>query len=224
MRASALRPAGRGRPCALVFVATLSAVLAGCASQPPAYTYFEPSALPPARYQFLVNGSPRQVQESVVAELRASPFEITQIDPNGRYVVAAYSGDPGPYLDCGLLLTVSQEKRGETNAAPAVVAAREIEAWGATYDRTLRLDGRLLVTIEPRGRQSLVGAQGTYVLTKSVQDDDAELSGQETIAFSSGQRAGALHVGPEHRFGIRDPEPVVGGDVEQRARPFERPP
>ena len=190
MRASALRPAGRGHFRALVVVAVLVAVLAGCASQPPAYQYFEPSALPPARYQFLVAGSPRQVQDRIIAELRASPFEVTQIDPAGRYVVAEYRGDPGPYLDCGLLLTVSQGASGETGAMPAVVAEREIRNWNASYERTLRLDGRLVVTIAPRGsRQSLVAAHGTYVLTKMLRDDEGELSGRETIAFTSGQRA-----------------------------------
>lgn len=190
MRASALRPAGRGRFCALAVVAALSAVLAGCASQPPAYQYFEPSALPPARYQFLVAGSPRQVQDRIVAELRTSPFEVTRIDPAGRYVVAAYQGDPGPYLDCGLLLTLSRGGRGETDAAPAVVAERKILSWNASYARTLRLDGRLIVTIAPRGQQqSLVATHGTYVLTKLLRDDEGEVSGRETIAFTSGQRA-----------------------------------
>ena len=189
MRVSALRPAGRGRFRVLVVVAMVSAVLAGCASQPPAYQYFEPTALPPARYQFLVRGSPREVQDRIVAELRASPFEVTRIDPAGRFVVAEYRGDPGPYLDCGVLLTVSREARGQTDATPAVVPERGIRSWQASYERTLRLDGRLVVTITPQGsRQSLVATHGTYVLTKLLREDD-EISGQETIAFTSGQRA-----------------------------------
>lgn len=170
-------------------LAAVTATLASCAGRPPSYQYFEPSAQPPVRQQYLVSGSPHRVQNEIVAALRDSPFEVTRIDPRGRFVIAEYSGDPQPFLDCGLLLTISRTKPVETDATPAVLAERTLQTRAGTFDRTLRLDARLMTEIEPRGRRSLVKTNATYVLSKLLHDDDGELAGQETVAFSSGERA-----------------------------------
>lgn len=189
MRASVLGTPGHGRVRMLVIMAALTASLASCAGPPPAYQYFEPSSAPAARQQYLVNGSPYRVQSAIVAELRTSPFEVTRIDPRGRFVIAEYSGDPQPFLDCGLLLTIPQQQPVKTDAVPAVVTGRTLQTRAGTFDRRLRLDARLATEIEPRGRQSLVSTNATYVLSKLLYDEDGQEAGREVVAFSSGERA-----------------------------------
>ena len=161
-RAGSRRPAGP-LPIALG--------LAACATPgpPPEIGYLAPTGLPPTRRSALVQQRPSLVLGNLVDRLQQSSFVVTQLDEQNGYVVVRYSGDPEPYVDCGWIVTY---QTGGLQRIPAATATasfdREVEQNVLELDRDLRLDGRMVVSLEPEGPNTLVNTDTTYVLTKTV--------------------------------------------------------
>ena len=179
-------------------LALLALALAACSAtpstppRPPQVGYLAPSGFPPGARSAVIQQEPDVVLRNVVAQLQQSAFEITDIDEQRGIVVARYSGDPEPFVDCGWIVTYAT---GELERIPAATAAASFERLiardPAQLNRALRLDGRMVVSLTPRGRSTLVSAATTYVLTKTV--DLAQPGGvsrgqaQEIISFGTGQ-------------------------------------
>lgn len=124
---------------------------------------------------------------------QSDELEITQLDERAGYIVARYSGDPEPYVSCG-------PTTGSLEPVPAAAPAGS----GAT-NGVLRLDGRLMVQVEPEGTDTLVTTRSTYVLTRfagGAQADGAP-RGHEIVSFGTGGQgefAGGLVCEPTGQF------------------------
>ena len=195
------RPVGHGRAmsrCA-AGLALIALGLGGCATQPPPpppappkVDYLAPSGVAPAARSAVIQQPPELLLGAIVDQLQQGPFTITEVDEEAGFVVARYSGDPEPYIDCGWIVTYDA---GELERIPAATAGasfdRMIERDPARLNRQLRLDGRMVVSLTPRGAGTVVGTSTTYVLTKMIDmaGPDGSRRGQayETISFGTGE-------------------------------------
>lgn len=139
---------------------------------------------------------------------QSEEFEITQLDEQSGYIVARYSGDPEPYVSCG-------PATGNLESVPAAAPAGS-DAAADARNGVLRLDGRLMVQVEPDGSDTLVTTQSTYVLTRFPDggQTDGARHGHETVSFGTGGQgefAGGLVCQPTGEFervvlsGLPDP-------------------
>ncbi|HEX6142419.1 MAG TPA: hypothetical protein VFZ01_06860 [Geminicoccaceae bacterium] len=173
----------------LLVLASLPAAIGGCAARSPLYyEYLEPAKAPAAFEQQVIDDSLAATRAKLIAGLEDGPFEITAVDPDGRFVVAEYSGPPGPYVDCGVLLQVPRKGPRVTRRDDAAATTAQIVQAGSTYTRNMRLDGRLVTRLEPAGEGTALRTDATYVVSKLIQRNDSDAWGRETIAFPTGER------------------------------------
>lgn len=171
-----------------------AAALAGCAAgDPPQLGYLPPTG-PPVNTNRAVVGQPRDlVWNQVIDHLQQQPVELTQIDEQRGIIVARYSGDPEPYVTCGWIVT---HRPGDLSQMPASIRQttldRIVEGRRMVLERNLRLDGRIVVELVPRGESTVITAQSTYVLTKTVNTGygGSSVRGRDvqTLSFGTGER------------------------------------
>jgi hypothetical protein len=171
----------------------LAAAAAGCTTgNPPEVGYLPPSG-PPVNINRALVGQPRElVWNQVIDHLQQAPVEITRIDEQSGTIVARYSGNPEPYVTCGWIVT---HRPGELAHVPAAIQHttldRIVDGSRMVLDRDLRLDGRIVVQVTPQGQETVVTAQSTYVLTKSIDTGygGSNVRGRntETLSFSTGE-------------------------------------
>jgi hypothetical protein len=160
----------------------------------PQIGYLAPTGLPPAPRSSLVELEPDLVVGNVVDRLQQSAFTVTHLDEQAGHVVVVYSGDPEPYVNCGWIVAY---ETGQLERIPAASATASfdhaVEQDLLELNRQLRLDGRMIVDLEPEGPNTLVSTDTTYVLTKIVDTagPDGRSRGQsrETISFKTGESA-----------------------------------
>ena len=193
-----MRSAARGRAILRTAAGlTLIAVgLGACAAppppRPPQVGYLAPSGFPPGARSAVIRQQPDLVLGNIVDRLQQDDFEITELDEQAGFVVARYSGDPEPFVDCGWIVTYAT---GELDRIPAATQAasfdRLIQRDPATLNRQLQLDGRMVVTLTPRGGNTVVSTSTTYVMTKTVDLTDANGAARgearEIISFDTGE-------------------------------------
>ena len=152
------------------------------AAPPPQIGYFVPSGLPPSGRSAMIQQPPDALLDTIVDRLQQASFEISEVDRQAGLVVARYSGDPEPYVDCGWIVTYDT---GELERIPAATAAasfdRMVERDPSKVNRQLRLDGRMVVSLTPRGGSTMVSAATTYVVTKMI-----DLSGPDGTSARPG--------------------------------------
>jgi hypothetical protein len=185
--------------------------LVGCATAPerPAEIgYLAPTGLPPSARSAVVQQRPSLLLGNLVDRLQQDSFAVTHLDEQRGLVVVHYSGDPEPYVDCGWIVAY---QTGALKRIPAATANasfdRPVAQDTLELDRDLRLDGRMVVSLEPEGRNTVVSTDTTYVLTKTVDaarpDGDDLGHVRETISFKTGE-SGAFRKGtqcqPNGRF------------------------
>ena len=207
------RSIGRGRAMSrrAAGLALIALGLVGCATQPPpspappAPSPAPPAPAPAPRVDYLApvrrcaggaqRGDPAATRPAAGCHSRpvaAGPFTITELDEQAGFVVVRYSGDPEPYVDCGWIVTYDAGELERISAATAGASFdRMIERDPARLNRQLRLDGRMVVSLTPRGAGTVVGTSTTYVLTKVIDmaGPDGASRGQalETISFGTGE-------------------------------------
>lgn len=192
----------RWHPSAFWPVAILLALLA--ASAPPAaaqgresFRYEPPERTPRGERTRYVDAPPDDVLQELWTMFEEQGLALESVDPQTRLIVARYSGDPRPYLDCGKVEALSD---GKPMAPPRVYSANKAEIRSArTYHnkrygmlRQLQLDARLVIRIEPRGKGSRMFSRATFVATQQqrrlrrggVPD---ELVRREVISFESAE-------------------------------------
>jgi hypothetical protein len=185
--------------------------LVGCATAPerPAEIgYLAPTGLPPSARSAVVQQPPSLLLGNLVDRLQQDSFAVTHLDEQRGLVVVHYSGDPEPYVDCGWIVAY---QTGALKRIPAATANasfdRPVAQDTLELDRDLRLDGRMVVSLEPEGRNTVVSTDTTYVLTKTVDaarpDGDDLGHVRETISFKTGE-SGSFRKGtqcqPNGRF------------------------
>jgi len=175
-------------------LALIALGLGGCATTPPVppkIDYLAPSGVAPAARSAVIQQPPDLLLNAIVDRLEQSPLTITELDGDAEFVVARYSGDPEPYVDCGWIVTYDP---GGFERIPAATAGASfdtlIERDPMKLDRQLRLDARVVVSLTPRGAGTVVSTDTTYVLTKMIDasgSGGARAQARETISFGTGE-------------------------------------
>ncbi len=171
-------------------------LVAGCSSSQPLKDmvgYVPPTSFPAQPKRTLVADSPEQVWSQLVNFLEASAFEIDHIDESKKLLVARYSGDPAPYIDCGSIVTHTNGTLGQVaGSTNAVQLNYELEEQPVVLNRSLNLDSRIIVRLSDQPQGTVIKTDTTYVVTKTV--DVADPSGviregsRETVSFEAGGR------------------------------------
>lgn len=164
--------------------------LCACASNTtaPDVEYLPPNS-PPANVSRSIVGQPSYlVWNQVLDHLQQSPLQLTHVDEQAGILVARYSGDPQPYVDCGWIVT---HRPGRLNRIAASTMTTEFDRVvgerAIVLERTLRLDGRLVVRMLPQGDSTAVTADTTYVVSKVI-DADGRGRNVDVVSFGTGGR------------------------------------
>lgn len=177
----------------------ISACLAvtGCLASTPLKDmvgYVPPTSLPAQPKRTLVADQQDQVWTQLLTALEASDFEVAQVDEAKNLLVARYSGNPEPYIDCGSIVTHQNGSLGQIAGSAASVALNyEVDQKPVILDRTLSLDSRIIIELGDQPRGTVISTDTTYVVTKTI--DIKESSGavregsRETVSFAAGNRA-----------------------------------
>ena len=159
------------------------------------FEYQPPERQPKGELSRFVPENPDVVLEQVWAFLEQQGFVLESVNPQDRLLVARYSGDPRPFLDCGLVVALVDGKptdppRQYSANRAQVRTARDPYSRRIGLLRSLRLDARLVVRVEPRGKGARLFASSIYVATKSINrlrkgGVPDELIQREVISFQS---------------------------------------
>ena len=179
----------------LVISACLS--LNGCLATAPLKDmvgYVPPTSLPAQPKRTLVADQQDQVWTQLLTALESSDFEVSQVDEAKNLLVARYSGNPEPYIDCGSIVTHQNGSLGQIAGSAASVALNyEVEQEPVILNRTLSLDSRIIIELGDQPRGTVISTDTTYVVTKTVDIEDSSGSvregTRETVSFEAGNRA-----------------------------------
>ena len=159
------------------------------------FAYRPPEREPKGLRTRYIDEPPDFILERIWAFLEESGLSIASVDPQQRIIVAQYSGDPRPYVDCGevvpLINGVPAEQAKPFSAAKQEVrTAKTVNKRRYGLLRRLALDIRLTVQVEPRGRGARVYSQAIYVATKTSNriykgGRPGELLDREVVSFMS---------------------------------------
>lgn len=171
-------------------------IVAGCTSSKPMRDmvgYVPPTSLPAQPKRTLVADKQDLVWNQLVDFLETSAFEIDHIDEEKNLLIARYSGDPEPYIDCGSIVTHQSGALGQIAGSSSTIALNyEIDEKPVILNRTLNLDSRIIIRLADQPRGTVIKTDTTYVVTKTI--DVADPSGavkegnRETVSFEAGGR------------------------------------
>ena len=155
--------------------------------------YVPPTSFPAQPKRSLVADRPERVWTQLVRFLEGSAFEIEHVDERKNLLIARYSGDPRPYVDCGSIVTHENGALAQiAGSSPAVALNYELEEKPVVLNRSLNLDSRIIIRLVGQPQGTVVKTDTTYVVTKTI--DVATPSGEvregsrETVSFEAGGR------------------------------------
>lgn len=161
------------------------------------FAYQPPERGPKGELSRFVPENPDLVLEQVWAFIEQQGFVLETVDPQARLLVARYSGDPRPFVDCGLVTALddgvpADPPRQYSANKPEVRTAKAPKGRRVGLFREMRLDARLMVRVEPRGTGARVFASSIYVAAKNISrlrkgGKPDELVDREVISFQSGE-------------------------------------
>lgn len=171
-------------------------IMAGCAPSKPMKDmvgYVPPTSLPAPPKKTLVADPKAEVWAQLVGFLETSSFTIDHIDEEESLLVARYSGNPEPYVDCGSIVTHQGGTLGQIAGSSAAVALNyELEQQPVILNRTLNLDSRIIIRLTEQTRGTVIQTDTTYVVTKTVDVEDpsgaVQNGSRETVSFEAGGR------------------------------------
>jgi hypothetical protein len=177
------------------FAGLLMGALGACAvdtAPAPRLGYAPPSERPTETSSANVGQPAGLIWNQLLDRLIQASLQIDLADPERGIIVARYSGDPEPYVTCGLILV---GQGGDAEQIPAVGDAsfkRMVERRRLEVDRDMNLDARLVVEVKPGADEAAVRTGSNYVLTKTVVAADRSGgqrgSAREVVSFSGGGR------------------------------------
>ena len=164
------------------------------AQQSPARTaqigYVPPETAPAAPVRLHARGTPAGAVDRLAGALAAAGLAIDIADPSRGIVVAIYSGDPTPYVECGSIFVFPVGAGAEPRRLPAETGRATLDlgspAAPAALARELRLDARLALQLQPSGGEVEVLGDATYVLTKTVRPASGAAV-RDVVSFRSGE-------------------------------------
>lgn len=156
--------------------------------------YVPPTSVPAQPKRTMVQDQPGKVWDTIIAFLQQSNFDVDHIDNSKKLIVARYSGNPEPYVDCGSIVTHENGALGQISGSAKDVSLNyKHDNQPVILRRALNLDSRIIIRLEEQRLGTVVSTDTTYVVTKTV--DIEKLSGntsegsRETVSFSAGKRA-----------------------------------
>jgi hypothetical protein len=174
----------------------LVSAMAGCSASTPLKDmvgYVPPTSLPAQPKRTLIADSEDRVWTELVTFLESSAFQLDHVDPESHLLVARYSGDPEPFIDCGSIVTHQGGALGQIPGSASTIALNyTLGDEPVVLNRLLNLDSRIIVRLAPQAQGTVVKTDATYVVTKIV--DVTDLSGavregsRETVSFEAGNR------------------------------------
>ena len=173
----------------------ITTALGGCAttSRPPEIGYLAPSGVPPSVRTAAIAQPRELVIGNLVDRLQQENFKVSHLDEQAGNVVVEYSGDPEPYVDCGWIVTYTDQLERLAAASADASFDRRFQKNVVTLERDLRLDGRMAIRFDQAGGKTLVTPEATYVLTKTIDltrsDGVARGQTRETVSFATGDTA-----------------------------------
>jgi hypothetical protein len=155
--------------------------------------YVPPTSLPSEPKRTLVAEDKELVWSQLVSLLESSAFEVDLIDESKDLIVARYSGDPEPFIDCGSIVTHQNGTLGQIDgSAPSVELNYALDQEPVVLNRTLNLDSRIIISLDDRRQGTVIETDTTYVVTKIVDVVDGAGNvrdgSRETISFKAGNR------------------------------------
>lgn len=166
--------------------------LAACAMppSPSRLDYVAPPETPAPARTAVISRPPALVWGNLVDLLQQQGLEITHLDEKKGEIVARYSGAAEPFVNCGWIIAYPGDG---LERVPAAVGSATFQR-GSRNDRILvqrdlRLDGRMVVRVEPQGGDTVVSTDAVYVLTKVVDPGNSGRRLREVISFETGQSA-----------------------------------
>ncbi len=211
-------------------------VLASCGPTKPFLDmvgYVPPTSLPAQPKRTIVQDRLDQVWYNLIAFLQQSDFDVDHTDRNKKLIVARYSGNPEPYVDCGSIVTHENGMLGQIAGSVEDVSLRyRIDDQPVVFKRTLNLDSRIIIRLQEQPLGTIVSTDTTYVVTKII--DTGSSSGntreenRETVSFSAGKRAefskgtacqpnGSLDLAILQRL----PKVIASGEITRAALPVD---
>ncbi len=194
-----------------VLFAALAMTLASCAAAPdpssgpatlsgdqaPRVDYQPPQNAPLGAVSFDLDSAADDAVDRIVSALAGPRFGITHIDRAKGIVTATYRTDPLAYLDCGQLglQPASFDATGTRLPAAQGKMNYQVPLGERRYglvDRSLQLDGRMIVEVTPINASSArVTVVGDYVVTRTlrvaVRDGGEVAERREWMDFGSAQ-------------------------------------
>lgn len=173
-------------------------VLASCATSTPPFRdmvgYVPPTSLPAQPRRTMVQSDLTQVWNGLLGFLHQSDFDIDHQDLAKRLIVARYSGNPEPFIDCGSIVTDENGVLGQVPGAIGQVSLNhDLDGQPVILNRFLSLDGRIIIRLQESAVGTVVSTDTTYVVTKTVNIEtssgDTVEGSHETVNFSAGKRA-----------------------------------
>ncbi|HET6520431.1 MAG TPA: hypothetical protein VFG47_11545 [Geminicoccaceae bacterium] len=166
--------------------------------------YTPPEQAPaPAEAVLVYDGRPDEVLQRVTARLQQPPFVLEKVDEQAGVAIARFSGGAESHLDCGWITAPDPAGGGAERVAGAREAAafpRAVNQRNYLAQRRLQLDGRVVVSVQPRSPGTLAATEVVYVVTKAVDTVDrtgeAHGSVRETVSFRSGG-SGRFRIGTQ---------------------------
>lgn len=156
--------------------------------------YVPPTSLPAQPRRTVVQDDFSQVWAGLASYLQESAFDIDHQDFDKKLIVARYSGNPEPYVDCGSIVVHENGTLRQIAAAiESISLNHEMNNQHVLLNRLLNLDSRIIIRLEERQLGTVVSTDTTYVVTKIVDIEtrsgsEAEGS-RETVSFNAGERA-----------------------------------
>ncbi|MEM7042247.1 MAG: hypothetical protein AAF543_05500 [Pseudomonadota bacterium] len=155
--------------------------------------YVPPTSLPAQPKRTLLADRPEQVWSQLITFLEGSAFEIDHLNEDEGLVIARYSGDPQPYIDCGSIVTHQNGALDQLSGSASTVALNyDIDEEPVVLNRTLNLDSRIIIRIAQQSRGTVIKTDTTYVVTKIIDIEDASGAvtdgSRETVSFEAGGR------------------------------------
>lgn len=179
------------------FLAVLAAlVAAGCsssASLKDMVGYVPPTSLPAQPKRTFIAEERERVWGRLVNFFQSSAFEIEHIDKEKSLLVARYSGNPHPYIDCGSIVTHQDGALDQiAGSAPTIALQYKVDDESVVLNRLLNLDSRIIISLADHFQGTVIETDTTYIVTKMV--DVVDRSGgiregsRETVSFEAGNR------------------------------------
>lgn len=172
-------------------------IVVGCGPSKPQRNmvgYVPPTSLPAQPKQTMLSDRQASVWDNIMSYLDQSAFEIEHVDRDKGLIIALYSGNPEPYIDCGSIVTQENGALGQIAGSVQNVALNyQIDDEPVILQRALTLNSRIIIRIEEQRNGTVVSTDTNYVVTKTVNVEEGSGAlregNREVVDFDAGNRA-----------------------------------